>query len=457
MAYPFTESIQTNMEITDNTYPEAFDLEQEETIQWPRFERFYFFVMLIYAAQMTPDTARMIGNLSGNPIPFLIPILLTIVLLFRNPISFADKKLWTLLGITGLWSIASIIKYNAFSTEELSYHFFLYYAIIIAYIHIKVYNTDLMTLYEKAMVTMCKIAIPLWLLCVIVPSIATPFFDLFPATGFGHNFLYIFNKINANVYVEYPFLRNAGFSWEPGRFAIMICFAILFNIQRNGITFKGNTSIFWLLVALISTESTTGYSIVLALYGLHFINNLSVKNIFLVIILFIPIVIQIFQLDFMLGKINAQYEGLDSLDELVRNTGEYTDKKVALDRMPSIVIEFQNFIADPLLGYSRNFERSAIFSSFPKDLALTGGFMQMLSQYGLFIGIFFYALLFHSSHTIGRYYESNKTGLAVCTILSSISYPLFIIPIFTAFWLQGVFLDENDDELFEYDEYLKWG
>lgn len=438
------------MEITDNTYIEAFDVEQEEAIQWPWFERIYFFVMLIYAAQMTPETARMIGQLNGNPIPFLIPILLTIVLLFRNSISFADKKLWTLLGITGLWSIASIIKYDAFSTEELSYHFFLYYAIIIAYIHVKVYDTDLMTMYEKTMVLMCKIALPLWFLCVIAPSITTPFFDLFPETEFGHNFLYLFNKIDSNVYEEgYLFLRNAGFSWEPGRFAIMICFAILFNIQSRGVTFFKNSNIYWLLATLISTESTTGYSTVIALYAIHLINNWSFKNITIAILIFIPIAYNIFQLDFMFGKIFNQYEGLNNMEKIIKDTGKYAEKTIALDRMPSLVIEYTNFTKDMLLGYSRNYAHAAV--ALPENVGLTGGLMQMLSQYGLFLGLFFYTILFKSSRTIGTLFFTNKHGFFICTILSLFSYPLFIRPLFTAFWLFGIFNDGKSDYLLEED------
>lgn len=439
------------MELVDKTHAEENYIYEDEYsgdegYEWPRFERIYFFVMLVYAAQMTPETARMIQELSGNPIPLLIPILLTAILLIRNPISFADRRLWMVVGVTGVWSFASILKYQVYTTEQLSYHFFLYYAILIAYIHIKVFGLELMSFYEKAMVLMCKIAIPLWLFCLLVPSIATPFFEIFPETGFGHNFLYIFNPINADVYPEYPFLRNAGFSWEPGRFAIMVCFAILFNIQSRGVTFYKNSNIYWLLAALISTESTTGYSIAILIYGIHFITEWSLKNVILISLIFIPLALQIFQLDFMFSKVNAQYEELSTLDTMIENTGKYADGKVALNRLPSIMIEYTNFMADPLLGYSRNFEHAAIFRLLPDNIQLTGGFMQMFSQFGIFMGLFFYSILMYSSQKIGKYIGTNSAGLAVCTIFSLISYPLFMIPLFFAFWLQGVFLDEETED-----------
>ena len=98
----------------------------------PTFEYLYLFVMVIYMAQMTPETGRMVGTLSGNPIPFLIPIFLTIILLYRHPISFNNKKLWQFVGIMFCWSLAVCYKFHDFSSENLSYYFFLFYAIFIS-------------------------------------------------------------------------------------------------------------------------------------------------------------------------------------------------------------------------------------------------------------------------------------------------------------------------------------
>lgn len=419
--------------------------------QWGWFELFYFFVMLVYAAQMTIDTGRMVSTLSGNPIPFFIPIVLTIILLFRNPISFASSRLWIILGITAIWSIASLIKYDAFSKGELSFHFFLYYAIIIAYIHVKVYGTDLMILYEKMMVMICKLDLVLWLFCIFVPTIANPFFEMFPATGFGHNFLYIFNQTDI-FSSNYLFPRNSGFSWEPGRFAIMICFALLFNFQQRGIDFNynRNSNLYWFILALISTESTTGYSIALVIFGIHYIQRLTISTLFLGLFLFLPSIYWIFQLDFMLGKITTQYNSLDFIDEEISRIGENSNRVVALDRMPSFIIEWGNFLEDPLLGYSRNLKHAAIYKSLPENVRFTGGLMQMFSQYGVFMGLFYYTILWRSSRLLGQLFDTNSIALFLCFILSTISYPLFMIPLFFAFWLFGEFYE--DDEVVEEDD-----
>ena len=59
---------------------------------YDRFSIFYMLIMVIYMGQATPETSRMIGGLSGNPIPLLIPIILTFILCQKNPISFRNRN-----------------------------------------------------------------------------------------------------------------------------------------------------------------------------------------------------------------------------------------------------------------------------------------------------------------------------------------------------------------------------
>lgn len=67
--------------------------------KYGKFEMFYMFVIVIYMAQATPETSRMIGGISGNPIPLLLPMILTFILLKKNPISFNNKNLHLILSV----------------------------------------------------------------------------------------------------------------------------------------------------------------------------------------------------------------------------------------------------------------------------------------------------------------------------------------------------------------------
>ena len=159
--------------------------------KYGKFEVLYLFVIVIYMAQATPETSRMVGTISGNPIPLLLPIVLSYILCKRHNISFHNRNLHVVLIVYLVWAFCSIIKYGIYTTRELSYHFFMIYAIVIAYIHCQVYGDKLLPIYENIMVFLCKIAVLGWLIAVLVPFSAT-FFRLFPETGFGNNVFYLF-------------------------------------------------------------------------------------------------------------------------------------------------------------------------------------------------------------------------------------------------------------------------
>ena len=72
--------------------------------------------------------------------------------------------------------------------------------------------------------------------------------------------------------------------------------------------------------------------------------------------------------------------------------------------------------------------------------------MKVFAQYGIFIGLLLYALLFYSSIKISRTcWVRQRYAFAIALLVSSISYPVFGIPLFTAFWLYGLFGYEEDE------------
>ncbi len=422
---------------------------------YPFYEYIYLFVMVIYMAQMTPDTGRMVGGLSGNPIPLLIPIVMTIILLIRNPISFDNIKLWALTGIMAVWSVAVCYKFNDFSSSNLSYYFFLFYAIFIAYIHIRVFGRDLFPLYEHIMVVFSAISLVLWGVGILFP-LTSDLFHLFPETSSGNNVLFLFHWMDPAKVIN-PF-RNAGCSWEPGRFAIMLIPAIISNLSHEGITFRGNKNIVIMLLALASTMSTTGYSIVMLIYALYWVQVYNTKRALTFLIIALPLSFFIFSLDFMGEKIQdrANFEGLtrDRVEMNKYQSKAHGDEYVAsLDRFESAFFEWINFQQEPLLGYGRNTDHSWFRKNVSKNFWLTGGLVKIISQYGIFIGLLLYSCLFYSSIKISQTcWNQQKFVYAMALLLSSISYPIFSIPIFTAFWFYGLFCTEDDQlELDEED------
>ena len=419
--------------------------------RYGRFEVLYMFVMVVYMAQATPETSRMVGILSGNPIPLLLPMVLTYMLWKRHPISFNNKKLHLVLAVYLVWTVCSLIKYGIYTTEELSYHFFMVYAIIIAYIHNQIFGYRLVPIYENILVFFCKIAIVGWLIAILLPFSAS-FFRLFTETGYGNNVLYLFTWMDpAKGQVYSGIVRNAGCSWEPGRFAIMVTLAIFCNLCQNGIKFKNNKNIWWLLITLVTTQSTTGIVSTSILYTIFLIRKFSLKYIIITSLIMIPVVYGLMQLDFIGEKIVTKVTNAQDISQkdqtfayaaTQHEEGEYVG---SIDRFDAIAFEWMNVKNDPILGYSRNAEHSYFRKYISNNFVLANGLVKIFGMFGVLIGLCFFYILYCSSKKIAR--DSNvQRALAMFVLfcLSAISYQILAIPIFTTFWFYGFFSERNE-------------
>ena len=418
--------------------------------RYGRFEVLYMFVMVVYMAQATPETSRMVGALSGNPVPLLLPMVLTYVLWKRHPISFNNKNLHLVLAVYLVWAICSLIKYGIYTTEELSYHFFMVYAIVIAYIHNQVFGYRLVPIYENILVFFCKVAIVGWLIAILLPFSAS-FFRLFTETGYGNNILYLFTWMDpAKGQVYSGIVRNAGCSWEPGRFAIMVALAIFCNLCQNGIKFKNNKNIWWLLIALITTQSTTGYSTVLIVYALFIIKKFDFKHVLIFLVIVIPVGYGLMQLDFMGEKVTDRITNAQDVSRLEQqfewSASQYEDGEYrgSLDRLDAMAFEWMNVRNDPILGYSRNIEHSFFRKHISNNYVLANGLVRILGMFGLFWGVYFFYILFMSSIKLSEQSrERRKIGLFLVLCLSAVSYQILSVPIFTTFWFYGIFQRET--------------
>ena len=406
--------------------------------------------MVVYMAQMTTETSRMIGGLTSAPLlPFAIPVFFSIILVIRNPISFNNKRFWGIFIVFLIWSFLIIIEKSLFTRKELSYYFFLFYAIIIAYIHVQIFGKQIFSLYEDILVKLSCISLCLWLFSIMLPSEAASLFKLFPESLIGNNVFYIFQWVDQAKAPEDYFsivARNAGCSWEPGRFSIMVVLAIYCNLSRKGLVFRGNKNLIVLLLTVGSTLSTTGYISTLFLLIVFYFNKISVKKFFLFLVLGIPLVGLLFSMEFMSEKIMNQLDLQPKLIELEKEA-EYYNKSVeegeyvaALGRFESMYFEWENIKHTPLLGYGRNTSNSYFAKEFSSNFELTGGLLKLIGQHGIFLGIFLYIVLWFSSIMISKeMLVKKKYALFFVFLFYSVSYTVFSVPIFTAIWLYSLF------------------
>lgn len=417
------------------------------------FEYLYFFVMVIYMAQMDNNTARMITGMSSPFLPFFIPIILTIILLDRNKVKFNDKRLIRILLVFAIWTVLIFTHKKYYDISQYSWYFFLFYSIVIAYIHIQVFGKKMLPLYENIMMKLCIIALVLWGIAVMYPGSAA-FFRSFPQSGTGNNLFYLFKWLDASIrdenIISNGILRNAGCSWEPGRFSIMILLAMYCNMVRVGIKFKGNMSGVILLLAMISTQSTTGYVGAIALYSIFAIKKFNLQYILAFFIFVIPVAYQLSKLDFMQEKVVSQLD-IDSELKKINDAIDYVNKEHesneyvgSLARFPSMYFELINIQMDPILGYGRNIGKSFFSQRISGNFVLTSGLLKILGQQGIPLGILLYLILFKSSAALGREFGVRKNTLFIIYLIALTGYDFFTVPIFTAFWFYGIFRKEED-------------
>lgn len=416
------------------------------------FEYLYFFVMVIYMAQIDNHTGRMVGVLSPPWFPFFLPIVLTIILLDRNKVKFDDKRLIRLLLVFAIWIVLLFANKQHYGSDQFSYYFFLFYSIIIAFIHVQVFGKKMLPIYEHILVRLSLLSLILWGIYVIYPGTAS-FFRSFPESSSGRNVLYLFKWMDPSIretgFIYNGILRNAGCSWEPGRFAIMVVLALYCNMVRCGIKFKGNPAGIILLLALISTQSTTGYISAIVLYSIFAFKKFDVKYILAFIIIIVPIGYQLSKMEFMQEKIEEQLDLdtdlrkiNDSMDYVskIKKSNEYVG---SLARFPSMYFELINIQHDPILGYGRNNGKSYFSQRISGNFALTGG-IKIIGQFGIPLAILLFIILYRSSAALGREFKVRKIALFAIFLLFLVSYGFFTVPVFMAFWFYGIFRKEED-------------
>lgn len=430
------------------------------------FNYFYMLVMVIYMGQATRETACMTGgSLVKQFIPIFIPIFLTLVLLYKNKkISYKSKNLRLVCIIFVIWCVAVSFKYSfsISNNEAISKLFFLFYALILAYIHTNIFGKSFFSLYEKIIVYISALSIIFWMFSIMMPSLSASFFRQFPEANmstYGNTFLYLFtwmDPVKGQVFGNLN--RNAGCAWEPGRFAIMLCLAILINLLRNGIKFHNNKSIWVLLIALATTFSTTGYCITIIMYALFGISIKSSMSLIAMLFIFIPSVFFISTFDFIGAKLDDQTDFRTVLPELearmniaeqTMDDGEYA---FSLERFPAMYFESMNVINDPILGYTQMKQYSYFHNNISSHCILTGGIVKLFGWFGIFIGAFLYWILYESSKYIAYSYGWKKqqvVAIFLCIVLSSISYVIYSVPIFTTIWFYGYFTKRKQMNYFE--------
>lgn len=209
---------------------------------------------------------------------------------------------------------------------------------------------DVLKAFYKVVYFIAVISIPMYLLSVLGPSFLNSF------TAIGTNGRIYYNYILFDHIVGYN--RNCGLFWEPGAFSSFLCLAILIWVTQvdNSID-VGYRRILVLLLALITTFSTTGYlcfALILILYLFLKKRNKTEKIIVFTLILAAVIFVLPTYYTSVFG-INSQtfgkiYNFLQYRDDYI--AGTFTSSVSV--RLFSITKAFEVFLNNPILGVGHN-------------------------------------------------------------------------------------------------------
>ena len=240
----------------------------------------------------TPFTKSMMSY-QQNLLGFLLPLLFTLFVIIRYKVMLNKRILIVIFVTLIFWSYLQYLRQEYFTITMTA---FLFYNIITAFVLYKIFGQSLFLLYEKFVVKLSVIAVIGWIMVLIIP---VPFKSLISMLGEFRNDgtitsnIFIYSLTNDDFYSEFLFSRNSGFAWEPGRYACILLVAIFINLTRHNFRIHKNLNFYILLIALITTQSTTGFMGLLVFIYYYYKN---IKEISKKVILLIPITTFIFLL-----------------------------------------------------------------------------------------------------------------------------------------------------------------
>lgn len=402
------------------------------------YNLFYFFCILIYTAKATKFT-RALEGYPGNIVAFMIPLILTIIFWIRNKIQINIQYLGSAIYLYIGWFILQFIKYGG---SNLSLTFFLFYQIFIAYGIVYVFKWRLYILFEKYVTWLSLICLIVWVINLFIPIIIDVTIGIL-SIPIGKESLIKYNILIASVINEITnaqlSYRNPGFSWEPGMNASLLCTAIYINLFINNFKIRNNPRLIILILSLLSTFSTTGFSTFFSVICCFYILNTNNKHKYFLLLLFIPIALYIYNLDFIGNKISKLNSNHESITNIIKSIEWQKKDNETITYVPQrfdgLVLEFMNIKHDPIIGYGISTENSYANHKISEHIKISNGNLQIISKFGI-IGIIIIILIFMNTLIIAKRFN-YKYGWTffILYILISTSYPFYSTPLFISIFM----------------------
>ena len=398
---------------------------------------FYMFMMFMWVASVSDYTSF---NIVKNPV--LMPIFLIILIYYY--VRYCHKSfrpLWAVLFINIFWNIASYVKYGGF----VGINFPPFYSIIIAHVAFNIYDRqDFLRIFEKVLVMFCSLSLIVWLAANVI---GTPFVSFMREISVikpsppAETYSFLFGLCS---HIEMGIRRNLGFTWEPGRFACWVLLGMFVNLIRHQFRIESiwkNKNLYILLFSLLTTLSTTGYSVLGILILFVLINKKSYLSKFVIASIVLLVVPSILSLSFMSEKITDLMD-LDAGINAINYYSAEGQEIICPQRFTGLWFSFQNFIHDPWLGFNQltnSYTVDVIFNH-SVIVAPSEGILGIFAKYGILFGAFFYYWLIKSSFLLSKTMQyKGKWVFFIFFIAISLSYDFWENCILMYFYLAAFY------------------
>lgn len=400
------------------------------------FDYWYFvFIILMFGSG-----TKIFSNFDPRFQPFSFALLLFflfgMMLKSRNQVEYSKLLIVIILLIPWFvyhFFVDTSFQYGLYATFLLQF--------LIGFFAAFHFKEKILVYYEEIVVTLALLSLPFWVMeCMLGKELLSQFALFANPFDNGSSFIVYttLEKVDfssvSNMY--YGLARNAGFTWEPGRFASAIILAMASHIVTHRVIQWKSWSFIILLVTLATTLSTTGYASFLVLIGVHYLFSTQVKSgSRLISILLLGISVSyIMGLSFMEDKIrnnsnenNWQTNNIAVYDELSRTT----DQIWCVDRAEGLYLDWLNLQYKPFLGTGLAHNDTYLYTHIAQNLTTSNGLLKPLSQLGLILGIPAFILLFIGTKRLSRkYHYFGLNIIFVITLVIQISYNFMFTSLF---------------------------
>lgn len=416
------------------------------------FDYIFAFILIIYAGSATVFVRSLNTWEDLIGLSFIIIITLLYAIHKRTKL---NRKVYLLITAFVVYFILLTIKFDALHPRFLGIYLI---SFLIAFVCISNLGYRFFIIYEDILFYLSLVSIMFWAIMLFIPQQLAHILNLIsfsePAVGNVQSNI-VFFTINAPDIVEISkinigglsFFRNSGFAWESGAFAVFINLAMFINLIINRFKLNKNKKLWVMFAALLTTFSTTGYSIFFVLV-LFYLNNVNQKYKVLLMPIVFLIGFYVFSVSFMTEKIIEASQ--QNTEQLIEKSILY-ETSYAPQRITSLVIDFQDFQNNPILGYGGHQEERWT-NKLGANIASISGIGKIFSKFGLIGAIFFFVFLIKSSKFLKSIFKFKGWVFPfLIIIMISISYSLIEHPLFMCFWMVAFFYPKNKIMRYKYN------